>query len=247
MPGRFIIVRAEDGGEFRAYLATPERGSGPGLVLLQEIFGVNPYMRDVADRYAEEGYVAVCPDLFWRIEPGVELSQSDADREKAFALAAKFDVAKGVEDIKSTVERLRGLPECKGRIGALGFCLGGKLAYLAAAKAGIDVAVSYYGVGIEKALELAPEISCPLVFHFAERDEHVPAAADGARRRPVDGDVRVARAAALDVEAEAVEPHAGLPDRGGGADPGGERWQEERGGGERDRPAASTTNRRCDL
>jgi carboxymethylenebutenolidase len=183
MPGQFITVRAEDGGEFRAYMAKPEKGSGPGLVLLQEIFGVNAFMRGVADLYAEEGYVVLCPDLFWRLEPGVELGSSDADRRKAFALLGRFDAAKGVEDIKSTVERLRGLPKVEGRIGALGFCLGGRLAYLAAAKAGVDVAVSYYGVGIEKLLDLAPGIRCPMVLHFAERDEHVPMAAVEAVKR----------------------------------------------------------------
>jgi carboxymethylenebutenolidase len=192
MPGQFITVRAEDGGEFRAYMAKPEKGSGPGLVLLQEIFGVNQYMRDVADLYAEEGYVVLCPDLFWRIEPGIELGTSDADRQKAFALLAKFDVAQGVEDIKSTVERLRGLPELKGRIGALGFCLGGRLAYLAAAKAGADVAVSYYGVGIEQDLALAPRLRCPLVLHFGELDKYSPPEAIEAIRgafagRPADG------------------------------------------------------------
>ena len=147
MTGRTITVRAKDGGSFSAYLATPEQGSGPGIVLLQELFGINAYIRGVADYYAEEGYVVLAPDLFWRIAPGIELGFTGADREKAFELYGKFDVDRSVDDIAATVAALRALPECKGKVGALGFCLGGLLAYLAAARAGVDCAVSYYGVG----------------------------------------------------------------------------------------------------
>jgi carboxymethylenebutenolidase len=175
MIGTTISVSARDGGSFKAYLATPEQGSGPGIVLLQEIFGINRYIRDVADYYAEEGYVVLAPDLFWRLEPGIELDESDF--EKAFALYQKFDVPKAVEDIVATVAALRSQPACKGRIGALGFCLGGKLAYLAAAEAGVDCAVGYYGVAIEQQLDLVPKIKCPLVLQFAAEDKFVPATA----------------------------------------------------------------------
>ncbi|MBI1774811.1 MAG: dienelactone hydrolase family protein [Proteobacteria bacterium] len=175
MTGKYVTVRAKDGGSFKAYVATPEKGSGPGIVLLQEIFGINRYMRDVADYYAEEGYVVLTPDLFWRMEPGLELD--DSQMEKAFALYQKFDVAKSVEDIAGSVATLRALPECKGKVGALGFCLGGKLAYLAAAEAGVDCAVGYYGVAIEQDLGLAAKIKGPLVLHFAGEDKYVPPAA----------------------------------------------------------------------
>src|SRR5215831_20858993 len=114
MKGSYITLAAKDGGSFKAYLATPEQGSGPGILLLQEIFGINQYIRDVADHYAEEGYVVLAPDLFWRLEPGVELDESDF--EKAFALYQKFDVPKAVEDIVTTVAALRAQPACKGRI-----------------------------------------------------------------------------------------------------------------------------------
>ena len=175
MKGTYITVAANDGGSFKAYLAKPDKGSGPGIVLLQEIFGVNRYIRDVADYYAEEGYVVLAPDLFWRLEPGVELDETQFD--KAFALYQKFDVAKSVEDIAASVAALKARPECVGKIGALGFCLGGTLAYLAAAHAGVDCAVGYYGVGIEEALDLVPKIECPLVLQFADDDKFVPAAA----------------------------------------------------------------------
>src|SRR5579864_37484 len=148
MAGRTITVSAKGGGSFRAYLAMPEKGSGPGIVLLQEIYGINSYIRGVADYYAEEGYVVLAPDLFWRIEPGIELGFTGADRERAFELLGKFDIDRAVEDIAATVSALRTLPECKGKVGVLGFCLGGLLAYLAAAHARVDCAVSYYGVDI---------------------------------------------------------------------------------------------------
>src|SRR5271156_1813876 len=114
MPGQTIAIDAGGGASFAAYLAVPEAGSGPGLVLIQEIFGVNQHMRDLADLYAEEGYVVLCPDLFWRIEKGVELGQSEADWQKAFQLYQKFNVAKGVADITATVTALRQLEFCKG-------------------------------------------------------------------------------------------------------------------------------------
>jgi len=185
MTGATISVPARDGGNFKAYLATPEKGSGPGIVLLQEIFGINQYIRDVADSYAEEGYVVLAPDLFWRLEPGVELDESDF--EKAFTLYQKFDVPKAVEDIVATVAALRARPACKGKIGALGFCLGGKLAYLAAAEAGVDCAVGYYGVAIEQQLDLVPKIKCPLVLQFAAEDKFVPAAAVAEIRKAFSG------------------------------------------------------------
>jgi carboxymethylenebutenolidase len=175
MKGSHITVAAEDGGSFGAYLARPEKGSGPGIVLLQEIFGINDYIRDVADSYAEEGYVVLAPDLFWRLEPGVELDESQFD--KAFALFQNFDFGKAVADITASVAALRTRPECVGKVGALGFCLGGALAYLAAAHAGVDCAVGYYGVGIEGQLDLASKIKCPLMLHFAAEDKFVPAAA----------------------------------------------------------------------
>ena len=174
MAGRYITVTAKDGGSFKAYLATPAKGSGPGIVLLQEIFGVNAYIRQVADYYAEEGYVVLAPDLFWRIKPGIELGFTDAERQQAFAYREKFDVKKSVDDIGATIATLKSLPEMKGKVGAIGFCLGGLLAYLAAARLGVDCAVSYYGVGIEKVLSEAGKIRCPMVLHIAEKDKWTP-------------------------------------------------------------------------
>ncbi len=165
-----IKITASDGGQFEAYYALPEAGSGPVIVLLQEIFGINAEMREVADLYASEGYVVVVPDLFHQFAPNIELGYSEDDHKKAYDYYQRFDVARAVRDIRSTVEAARTLPESNGKVGALGFCLGGKLAYLAAAECGVDCAVGYYGVAIQDSLDLAHKITCPLALHFGSTD-----------------------------------------------------------------------------
>ncbi|KQP15137.1 dienelactone hydrolase family protein [Pseudorhodoferax sp. Leaf267] len=173
---QYIDIPAADGsGTFRGYLALPSAGTGPGLVIAQEIFGVNATMREVADAYAEEGYVALVPDLFWRQQPGIELGYTPDDWQRAFALYKGFDEARGVDDIQSAISVLRQRAEVPGRqVGVLGFCLGGKLAYLAACRTDADVAVGYYGVGIESALDEAAHIQAPLLLHIAEQDGFCP-------------------------------------------------------------------------
>jgi carboxymethylenebutenolidase len=177
MNGTMIEIPTGDGASMGAYLALPESGSGAGLVLLQEIFGINQSLRKTADLFAEEGYVTIVPDLFWRIEPGTDLGYSEAEFGKAIDLMAKFDLDQGIEDIGATLKALRAREECTGKAGCVGFCLGGKLAYLTAARQDVDVAVSFYGVGIEGFLAEAGNISCPLQMHFAALDQHVPEAA----------------------------------------------------------------------
>ena len=169
-----ITIKGPD-GDFMGYLALPESGSGPGVVVIQEIFGVNDVMRGVADRIAGLGYVALCPDLFWRQEPGIQLTdQTEEDWARAFELYQGFDEAKGVDDLQATIAQLRGRDECTGKVGAVGFCLGGKLAYLCATRTDSDCAIGYYGVGIEAALDEAGNISKPLLLHIAEEDGFVP-------------------------------------------------------------------------
>src|SRR5262247_3127649 len=121
-------IKSFDGAEFDGYLSLPASGYGPGIVVLQEIFGVNPFVRNVADWYAAHGFVALAPDLFWRQERGVVLTESQ--REKAFALYQGLDEAKAVEDSAAAMNFLRSHSACNGRVGAVGFCLGGNLAYL---------------------------------------------------------------------------------------------------------------------
>ncbi|MDN7559456.1 MULTISPECIES: dienelactone hydrolase family protein [Burkholderia cepacia complex] len=175
MNGRHIEIPAPDGGAFRAYLSTPDGGTGPGIVLCHEIFGANATMRDVADYYAEEGYTVLVPDLFWRRAPGIELGDTAADFERAMALYREYDENKGVEDIGAALAELRERPECTGEAGVLGYCLGGKLAYLAACRLpGVAAAVSYYGVGIEYALDEAAQLHGRLVLQIAELDRFCP-------------------------------------------------------------------------
>ena len=167
-----IKIKSFDGGEFDAYLAIPASGYGPGIVVQQEIFGVNAFLRSVADWYAARGFVALCPDLFWRQERGVQLTdQTDAEWQKAFALYQGLDEAKAVDDSGAALEFLRKHSACTGRVGAVGFCLGGNLAYLLSVRYKPDCAVGYYGVSIEKALDEAANLSAPLMLHIAGRDK----------------------------------------------------------------------------
>lgn len=177
MTGQNITIQAANDGSFNAYMTVPESGSGSGILLLQEIFGINHHIRDIADYYAEEGYVVLAPDLFWRIEPGIELGYSENDFEKAFGFYQRLDINQAIKDIADTIKALRALPECTGKVGALGFCLGGKLAYLTAARTDVDCAVCYYGVAIEESLDEAENIKCPMILHFAGQDRFVPLAA----------------------------------------------------------------------
>jgi len=176
MNGSYITIPSTDGGRFSAYKSVPVGGSGPGLILLQEIFGINPYMKQMADHFAEEGYVVVVPDLFWRLEPDVVLGYTEEDFSKAMALYGKLDVDKCIQDVGSTMEDLRQQPEQIGKVAVLGYCLGGKLAYLTAARTDVDCAVGYYPVGVSSDLAEAIQITCPMVMHFAEEDGFVPAA-----------------------------------------------------------------------
>jgi carboxymethylenebutenolidase len=173
MQGRKITIAPEDGGRFSAYVSLPQSGSGPAVIVLQEIFGVNKEIRDVADLYAEEGYVAIAPDIFWRQEPGLQLGYSEQDINKGRQLKERADLAQVVRDIGATVKAVRAMPEVTGKVGVVGFCFGGLLAYLAAARCDVDAAVGYYGGGIDKHLDEAGN-TCPLMLHFGEADRGIP-------------------------------------------------------------------------
>ena len=173
-----ITINSLDGGQFDAYLALPPGNFGPGIVLLQEIFGVNQEMRRIADWYAERGFVVLCPDLFWRQQPGIQLTdQTDAEWQRAFELYKGLDEAKAVDDAGAALEVLRNHPACSGKVGAVGFCLGGKLAYLLATRHAPDCSVGYYGVGIENALTEIANLKSSLMLHIAELDQFCPAEA----------------------------------------------------------------------
>ena len=168
------ITLTSPDGEFTGYLAQPSRSPAPGILVIQEIFGVNQDMRAHCDQLAADGYIALCPDLFWRQEPGIQLTdKTDAEWQRAFALYQGFDVDKGVADLKVALAYLRAAEGCTGRVGSVGFCLGGLLAYLMATRSDADCNVSYYGVGIDDKLDEASKISKPVLLHIAEEDEFV--------------------------------------------------------------------------
>jgi carboxymethylenebutenolidase len=188
-----ITISATDGsGNFQAYVALPAGGSGPGVLCIQEIFGVNHAMRAIADYWALQGYVAVAPDLFWRQEPGVDITDAtDEEWQKAFQLYQGFDVDKGIGDLVATLAHMRAMPDCTGKVGTVGFCLGGKLAYLMACRSDADCNVGYYGVGIDEALDEAANIAGPLMLHIAEADEFVPPEAQAKVKAGLTGNANV--------------------------------------------------------
>ena len=170
-------------GGIDAYLALPPGGRGPGLLLLQEIFGVNEHIRAVAEQYALAGFVVLAPDVFWRQAPRVELGYEGEDRQRGVALAGALQPAELQADLQAAVAALRARPEVAGsKIGAIGYCLGGRLAYNVAALTDVDAAVAYYGGGIAGQLALASKVSCPIQFHFAASDAHIPPEAVAAVR-----------------------------------------------------------------
>lgn len=175
MTAPFSLTVTTPDGDFGAYVAAPVGDDpAPAILVLQEIYGVNPVMRAAADHFAALGYLAICPDLFWRIEPGIDLTdQTEAGNTRAFELFGLFHVDKGVEDIAATLAAARADPRCNGKVGAVGFCLGGLLAYLAATRTDADASVGYYGVSIDTHLNEAEKLHVPLLLHIAGEDAFV--------------------------------------------------------------------------
>jgi len=179
MNGATISIATATGSALQGYLSIPASASGPGLVLLHENFGLNQRIRDLADSYAEEGYLVLAPDLLGN-QPGIELGHSQEDRKTALIYRDRFDVEQAILDIRDTLQTLRANRACTGKVGTVGFGMGGLLAYLAAARLPVDAAAAYYGVGIEKHLGPAKSPRCPITLHFGSEDEFVPATARAA-------------------------------------------------------------------
>jgi carboxymethylenebutenolidase len=174
MAGQDTTISTPD-GDFGGYLAAPSSGKGPGIIVIQEIFGVNEFVRATADGLAARGFFALAPDLFWRLEPNIQLTdKTDAEWKRAFDFMGKFNVDNGVKDIQASITHLRRHAGVSGKVGAVGYCLGGLLAYLTAARTDSDASVSYYGVNIDKMLGESKKIRHPLLLHIAEADEYVP-------------------------------------------------------------------------
>lgn len=168
-------------GSFSAYIARPKLMPAPVIVVVQEIFGVNADLRATCDELAAQGYLAVSPDLFWRMEPGVDMSDhSEAEWKKGIALYGAFDFEAGVADIAATMRVARTLPGANGKVGLMGYCLGGLMTFLTTAREGADASVVYYGGGIDKHLDEASNLRNPLLMHLAGDDEYIPADAQRA-------------------------------------------------------------------
>ena len=171
--GEYREVQTDE-GNFAVYVALPARTPAPAVVVLQEIFGINEDMRETCGELANQGFVALCPDLFWRQEPGVELnSWSKEEWDKAFSLYKAFDFNLGVKDAGSTVAMARSMPETNGKVGVMGFCLGGLMTFLTAARTDVDAAVAYYGGETDKFLSEAGGVRAPLIMHLGTEDEFI--------------------------------------------------------------------------
>ena len=168
------IPTLEGDASFGGYIARPEGPARAAIIVIQEIFGVNPGIRRKCDKLAAEGYVALAPDLFWRLEPGVELDPDvEAEFKAALDLMGKFDQDQGIRDIQAAINYLRA-EEGTAKVGCVGYCLGGRLAYMTAARTDISASVGYYGVGIDGLLGEKHAIAHPLMLHIPTADGFVP-------------------------------------------------------------------------
>ena len=178
MSATITIETLDHGGSFDAYVARPAGTPRAAIVVIQEIFGVNAGMRRRCDLWAEAGYLPIAPDLFWRIEKGVELDPDIPEQfQHALELMGKFDQAKGVTDIEATIRAARSMLGEGGKVGAVGYCLGGRLAFMTATRTDVDASVGYYGVGIDGLLGEKHAIAHPVLLHVPEEDHFVDKAA----------------------------------------------------------------------
>lgn len=171
---RIAIETLDGDGGFSAYLAEPEGKPRGAIVVIQEIFGVNEGIRRKCDHWAGLGYIGVAPDLFWRLEPGVELDPDVPEQfQQALGLMQKFNQDKGIADIEAVIRDARARLLEGGKVGCVGYCLGGRLAFMCAARTDVDASVGYYGVGLEGLLVEKHAIARPLLLHIPEADHFV--------------------------------------------------------------------------
>jgi len=169
-----VRIPATDRGDFEAWLATPASGRGPGLIVLAEIYNANDWVRSVVERYAAQGFVAIAPDLYWRQQQGVYLPYTPEGQQQGRAMGAAMDLPLFIEDLRACTQWLRQRPECAGRVGTVGFCLGGKLVWLGLSQHAVDAGVAYYAVQLADHLDTAKTINSPLLMHFGSLDHRVP-------------------------------------------------------------------------
>ncbi len=184
------IPSLKDDGTIPAYVARPAGPSKAAIIIIPEIFGVNAGIRQKANKWAAAGYLAVAPDIFWRFAPGVELDPDvEAELQQAFGYFQQYDPAAGVYDIESAIKWIRGAGVSK--VGCAGYCLGGRLAYMAAARTDVDASVGYYGVMIDTMLDEAHHIAKPLMLHIPTADHFVTPEAQAAIHAALDDHPRV--------------------------------------------------------
>lgn len=175
MTGEMTTITMRGGTAVEAYVARPKGdGPWPGLVILSEVYNVNHWVREVADGYAGQGYLCLAPDLYWRQEPGRYLQYNPEDQKVARSLGYAMDLDAFSGDMADYASTLKVRPDCTGKVGTVGYCLGGKLVYLAVARNLVDAGVGYYAVQLDQFLDEAKNVTRPLMLHFAELDEHVP-------------------------------------------------------------------------
>ena len=173
MPSRVESVEVPD-GSFALPVWLPTDGTGPGLLLIQEIFGISDYIRAVAEDLAGLGYVVAAPDLFWRIEPGFDAKHDQEGLAKSLEMGQRFDVEQGVADSVAALGHLRRMLEVEGGVGVIGFCLGGTVAYFVAGQTEVAALISYYGSGVENSLEILDRITAPVQFQYGGNDTYIP-------------------------------------------------------------------------
>ncbi len=161
-------------GRFGLHVRVPEGARGPGILLVHEIYGVGEYVLDVADALARDGYVVGVPELFWRVAPGWVGEHTEEGTAEGMRVAGRFDPAAGLDDLVASLNVLRGLPEVSGGVGTIGFCFGGTLAFLLAAREPLDAAISFYGSGVRANIGRIASVRGPLQFHFGGDDPYIP-------------------------------------------------------------------------
>jgi carboxymethylenebutenolidase len=182
------IVIESPNGTFRAYISRPTKLPAPAVVVLHEVFGVNADIRATCDELAAQGFIAVAPDLYWRQEPGVDLSvTSEADWRHGLRLNQAYDRDAGAKDVKNTADVVAKLPECAGKVAVLGYCIGGLMTFLTAARYGADAAVAYHGGDTEKYLGEVGGLHAPLLMHLGEEDEFISKPAQAEIKRALVG------------------------------------------------------------
>lgn len=171
-----ITINSLDGSQIETYADFPENGTGPGLIVLHEVFGISQHTKKLCDHYAEKGFVVLCPNLFWR-EVKIDsnpAATSEPNWEQATKLYNNFDVESGLRDVFAILAHMRQLKECSGKVGILGQCLGSRLAFLMATRSDIDCAAAYYGVGIDSFIDEVHDIRSPFMIHLGDQDKLVP-------------------------------------------------------------------------